>query len=216
MRIPVEALIFDLDGTLIDSKQDLVLSVQHLQKSLGFPPSSEKRISGFIGDGVVRLVQRALPGYEGEKLKQVVSAFKRYYHIHCLDHTRLYPLVYETVFHFRDKPMAVVTNKPVRISRHILEGLGLASRFRFILGGDSFKNKKPHPEAVQFALNKMNVLNPRRAVVVGDGVNDILAGRSAGTLTCGILSGIGNSESLRRLRPDFLVLNTAELMHIFN
>jgi len=216
MRIGIEALLFDLDGTLIDSKNDLVFSVQQLQKNLGFKPNSEEEITGFIGDGVVRLVERALPGCRGKKLTEAVEWFKRYYRIHCLDQTRLYPRVRETLFHFRDKKLVVVTNKPVRISRRILESLGVAPRFRFIYGGDSFKNKKPHPESIQFVLRKMGISDPRRAVMVGDGVNDVLAGQGAGTLTCGILSGIGNPRALRASRPDFLLLNTAELMHIFN
>jgi len=214
--IHVEALIFDLDGTLIDSTRDLTASVQFLQRQLGAQVSSEADVASFIGDGVVRLLQRALPGLEGRALTDAVARFKRYYHVHSLDHTRLYPGVAEMLYRFRDKKLAVVTNKPERISRRILGSLGVLSRFRVVLGGDSMRSKKPDPEAILFVLKTMQILEPRSAVVVGDSSNDVRAGRTAGTLTCGILSNIGIPGALKASRPDFTVLNTAELMRIFS
>jgi phosphoglycolate phosphatase len=214
--ISVEALIFDLDGTLIDSTRDLADSVRFLQHQLGLRPSSDAQVASFIGDGVVRLVQRAIPGVKGHSLPDAVARFKRYYHLHCLDTTRLYPGVVETLRHFRHKKLAVVTNKPARVSRHILENLGVLSRFQLVLGGDSLRSKKPDPHPILYALKAMKVHEPRSAVVVGDGPNDVLAGRAAGTFTCGILSKIGVQGALKASHPEFMVLNTPELMRIFN
>ncbi len=214
--IPVEALLFDLDGTLIDSKRDLTYSIQNLQKRLGFPLSTENQIASFIGDGVVMLVARALPGLKGPRLTQAVDLFKRHYRQHCLDHTRLYAGVREVLWHFRAKKLAVVTNKPIRISRHVLEGLGVLSRFQVVLGGDSTRIKKPDPFPIQYALRVLKISDPRRAVMIGDGFHDILAGRTAGTYTCGFVSNIGDSAALRSTRPDFLILKTHELMRLFN
>src|SRR4029077_8682248 len=116
--IPVDALLFDLDGTLVDSRRDLALSVQFLQRHYGARRSSERDVAAFVGDGVVKLVQRALPALPHSKLDEALMTFKKYYRAHCLDHSKLYPGVRDVLRHFRRKKMAVVTNKPVRVSGH--------------------------------------------------------------------------------------------------
>jgi phosphoglycolate phosphatase len=215
--ISVEALLFDLDGTLIDSKRDLASAIQFLQKSYRAPVSTENQVATYIGDGVVKLVQRALPRLAEKDVEEAVSAFKHYYRQHCVDHTRLYPGVLATLKHFQKKKMAVVTNKPVRISGYILEQLGLASFFKVLVGGDSLPNKKPHPEPVLSALHTMAIDKPRRAVMIGDGPNDIESGRAAGTYTCSISSNIGNThKNVSKSKPDYSISSMKELMRIFN
>ena len=214
--IPVDALLFDLDGTLIDSKRDLARSVQFLQHQYGHAPSSPKQVGAFIGDGVVKLVQRALPDLPESQLDEAVAVFKHFYREHCLDHTRLYPGVLLTLKHFRRKKMAVVTNKPVRISGHLLEELGISCFFKMLIGGDSLPRKKPHPEPVLNALKTMDLQNPKRAVMIGDSPNDIQAGRAAGTYTCGVRSNIGGPLNLRNSRPDFEIEDIKGLMRIFH
>src|ERR1700687_167661 len=172
--ISVDALLFDLDGTLIDSRRDLAISVQHLQKHFRAPRSSEKDVAAFVGDGVVKLVQRALPTLPPSELDQAIVAFKKFYREHCLEHTRVYPGVRETLEHFRRKKMAVVTNKPVRISGYMLEELGLSRYFAVLVGGDSLPKKKPHPQPILNALKTIGIHNAKRAVVVGDSANDVL------------------------------------------
>ena len=214
--IPVDAILFDLDGTLVDSRRDLAHSVQHLQRTYGSRVSTSKEVGTYIGDGVVKLVQRSLPQLPEARLESAVGKFKQYYREHCLDHTRPYKSVSSTLKHFRDKKMAVVTNKPVRISGFILDQLCLSEYFALVIGGDSLPNKKPHPEPILNALKSMRVINRRRVVVVGDSPNDILAGRAAGTYTCGVLSNIGDPEKLRNSKPDYVVRNLEELIRIFN
>jgi phosphoglycolate phosphatase len=214
--ISVDALLFDLDGTLIDSKRDLACSVQFLQKTYGAPVSSENQVGTFIGDGVVKLVQRALPLLEPEDLDEAVIQFKQYYRQHCVDHTCVYPGVLRTLKHFQRKKLAVVTNKPVRISGYILDQLGLGAYFKVLIGGDSLPNKKPHPEPVLSALHTMGVTEPRRVVMIGDGPNDVESGQAAGTYTCRIRSNIGIGHKNRSTsEPDFLISNMKELMRIF-
>ena len=213
--IPVDALLLDLDGTLIDSRRDLARSVQFLQKQYGYAVSSEEQVGAFIGDGVAKLAQRALPALPERQLDEAVTMFKHFYREHCLDHTRLYPGVLLTLKHFRRKKMAVVTNKPVRISGHLLEELGISSFFEILIGGDSLPRKKPHPEPVLNALKTMRFQNPKRAVMVGDSPNDVHAGRAAGTYTCGVRSNIGDPIKLRNSKPDFAIANIKELMRIF-
>ena len=214
--IRVDALLFDLDGTLVDSKRDLAHSVRHLQKQFRVSASSEKQVASFIGDGVVKLVERALPGLPKSRLEPAVAAFKQYYREHCLDHTRVYPGVLSALRHFRGKKMAVVTNKPVRISAHILDELGLSPFFQALIGGDSLPNKKPHPEPILSALKTMRVENKKRAVTVGDSPNDIHAGRSAGTYTCGVYSNISDPQKLLNSRPDFAIHKLNELTRFFD
>jgi phosphoglycolate phosphatase len=220
--ISIDALIFDLDGTLIDSKRDIALSVQAVQKKLGVPLSDENTIGSFIGDGVVKLMQRALRlnfREDAEPTRRVLDAvelFKAHYRTHCLDHTNVYPHVRDTLLYFRHKRMAVVTNKPVRISQRILSGLGLMNYFQIVLGGDSTPRRKPHPDSIFQALEFLKVRDVRRAVVIGDSASDIAAGRAAGTWTCGVPSNIGDARKLRQSLPDFTVPNLSETIRLFN
>jgi phosphoglycolate phosphatase len=213
--ISIDALLFDLDGTLVDSRRDLAVSVRYLQKRYGARLSSEKEVAAFVGDGVAKLVQRALPDTPRSGLDIAVETFKKFYREHCLDHTRVYPGVREALRHFRHKKIAVVTNKPVRVSGHMLDELGLTSFIAVLIGGDSLPNKKPHPEPVLTALRTLGVRDAKRAVVVGDGPNDVLSGRAAGTRTCGLKSNIGDHQKLTKSRPDFMIKNLKELMRIF-
>jgi phosphoglycolate phosphatase len=213
--IAVDAFVFDLDGTLVDSRRDLASSVRHLQKSFGARLSTEAEVAAFVGDGVVKLVERAVPGLRAAELDGALSAFKIYYREHCLDHTRLYPGVRETLRHFRRKKMAVVTNKPVRVSGYMLDQLDLSSYFTVLIGGDSLPNKKPHPEPIRNALKTMGIFNTKRAVVVGDGPNDVQSAKAAGVRSCGIKSNIGDPQKLLKSKPDYMIGHMKELMRLF-
>ncbi|MCX6614759.1 MAG: HAD hydrolase-like protein [Acidobacteria bacterium] len=145
----IRLLIFDLDGTLVDSRKDLVLSVNATRAHLGLPPLDEDTVSSYVGNGAPMLIQRALgPGFAEDQLAAALRFFLAYYREHKLDHTDFYPGVREALDMFGDRTLAVLTNKPVRISREMLEELGVAARFRYVYGGNSFENKKPHPEGV--------------------------------------------------------------------
>ncbi len=213
--IPIDALLFDLDGTLVDSRRDLAFSVQHLQKHYGAPRNSDQEVAAFVGDGVIKLVQRALPKLPPSDLEEAIITFKKFYREHCLDHTRVYPGVRETLQHFRRKKMAVVTNKPVRVSGYMLEELGLSRFVDVLIGGDSLPEKKPDPEPVLNALRTLGISDGKRAVMVGDGPNDVQAGKAAGTRTCGIISNIGDYKKLMYSRPDFVIGRMKKLMRIF-
>jgi phosphoglycolate phosphatase len=195
--ISVDALFFDLDGTLIDSKADLAASVRHIQGLYAGRLSSDDEVGSYIGDGVAKLIERALPQLSGPVLPEAVEAFKTHYRDHCLDTTHLYPGVREVLDHFGDKTLAVITNKPERISRRILDGLEIVSRFRLVLGGDSLPFKKPDPSVLRFALRELKVTSPDRAVMVGDSVMDIQAAQNAGLWSCAFLSNIADHRTLR-------------------
>ncbi len=206
----IRLLIFDLDGTLVDSKRDLALSVNAMRECMGLGPLAEDAIASYIGHGVTVLVRRALGEDASEERVQTAQAmFLEYYREHMLDHTRIYPGVRETLEELRDRRLAVLTNKPVRFSREMLERLGLASLFTFIYGGNSFPLKKPDPVGVQALLRDLGV-STRETLIVGDSETDVLTGRNAGIWTCGVTYGFG-FETLENTPPDLLLGDLRDL-----
>lgn len=187
----VRALVFDLDGTLIDSKQDLIHSVNATLRELGRGELAAETISGYIGHGAPTLVARAL-GESGteEERERALKFFLEYYERHKLDTTHAYPSVAETLEQLAGVPMAVLTNKPVRISVRILEGLGLAEHFKAIYGGNSFETKKPDPQGVLTILRELRA-EPKEAMMVGDSEVDVQTARNAGMLAAAVNYGFG-------------------------
>ncbi|HXX71523.1 MAG TPA: HAD-IA family hydrolase [Candidatus Acidoferrum sp.] len=211
----VRALIFDLDGTLIDSKLDLALAVNATLEHMGREPLEHGRIYGYVGDGAATLVRRAL-GLEvtDQEVEEGLQYFLSYYRVHMLDNTVTYPGVREGLEMLQGHPMAVLTNKPVRFSRGILEGLGIVHCFQYVYGGNSFRTKKPDPEGVNVLLHDLAV-QPLEAMMIGDSDVDVRTARSAGTWVCGVSYGLG-TEGLRRHRPDLLLDSLAELPTYLN
>jgi len=190
----VHALIFDLDGTLIDSKQDLIRSVNAMLVEMGREPLHEDTVSSYIGHGAPRLVARALGnGATEEECERALKFFLAHYDEHKLDSTHAYPGVAEALEELREFPMAVLTNKPVRVSRKILEGLGLAKYFRAVYGGNSFETKKPDPLGARKILEELSTV-PAEAVMVGDSEVDIQTARNAGTLAAAVNYGFGTHD----------------------
>ena len=187
----VRALIFDLDGTLIDSKQDLIHSVNAMLRELGRGELAEETISGYIGHGAPQLVARALgDGCTEEERQRALDFFLRYYEAHKMDTTCAYPGVAETLQKLAGMQMAVLTNKPVRISVRILDAMGLSKYFRAIYGGNSFETKKPDPLGARTILQELKV-EPQEALLVGDSEVDVQTARNAGTLAAAVNYGFG-------------------------
>lgn len=190
----VRALIFDLDGTLIDSKQDLIRSVNAMLVEMGREPLHEDTVSSYIGHGAPRLVARALGnGAREEECERALKFFLAHYDEHKLDSTRAYPGVAEALEELREFPMAVLTNKPVRVSRKILEGLGLSKYFRAIYGGNSFKTKKPDPLGAMKILEELSTA-PVEALMVGDSEVDVQTARNTGTVAAAVNYGFGTHD----------------------
>ncbi len=187
----VRVLIFDLDGTLIDSKLDLILSVNAMLRELGRTELAEETISGYIGHGAPLLVARALGnGASDAEQKRALEFFLGYYEQHKMDNTRAYPGVSEALAELRAFPMAVLTNKPFRISRRILEALEMSNSFRAIYGGNSFETKKPDPLGTHTILRELGAA-PHEALLVGDSEIDVQTARNAGTLAAAVNYGFG-------------------------
>ena len=211
----VRLLIFDLDGTLIDSKLDLALSVNHMCVTMGRPALDHETIFSHVGRGAPTLVREVLgEPFPDDEVDRAVSIFLEYYREHMLDNTVLYPGVREGLDALDSFTMAVLTNKPVNCSRAILKGLGLAERFVEIYGGNSFEKKKPDPVGV-FKLLEQTGTEKRQSMIVGDTDTDILTGRNADIWTCGVSYGFG-SYTLGEAPPDFLLDNLRELPSLLN
>ena len=209
----IRALIFDLDGTLIDSKQDLIRSVNAMLAETGREPLHEDTVSSYIGHGAPRLVARALGnGATEEECGQALKFFLAHYDEHKLDSTRAYPGVAEGLKELREFPMAVLTNKPVRASLKILEGLGLAKYFRVVYGGNSFETKKPDPLGARKILEELNAA-PAAALMVGDSEVDVQTARNAGTLAAAVNYGFGTHD--RKAYPaDIYLERLTELAYL--
>jgi phosphoglycolate phosphatase len=163
-----------------------------------------------VGQGAARLIEQALgPGATREECEQGLAFFLSYYRAHMLDHTVTYPGVREGLAALDGMPMAVLTNKPVRFSRQILEGLGLASYFRYIYGGNSFESKKPNPAGMGVLLRDFGAA-PKQAMLVGDSEVDVQTARNAGTWCCCVTYGLG-ADQLANNPPDLLVNSLTEL-----
>ena len=205
-------LIFDLDGTLIDSKLDLAHSVNAARAYMEMPPLDHALIATYVGNGAPVLIRRAMgPEATQEEIDRALDFFIRYYAQHCLDFTILYPGVKEALDRLREAavPMAILTNKPVRISHQIIQGLGLSEHFFRVYGGNSFGQKKPDPVGIDALLGECGL--PREsAVMVGDSAVDIRTARNAKIQACGVTYGF-QPESLKEAPPDMLVDDLREL-----
>jgi phosphoglycolate phosphatase len=211
----VRVLIFDLDGTLIDSKLDLALAIDAMLAYMGRASLAHEKIYGFVGNGAPVLVRRALS--EDAARGQITDAeadrglayFLSYYRAHMLDNTVSYPGVREGLALLAQHPMAVLTNKPVNFSRAILDGLGLSRYFQYVYGGNSFEKKKPDPMGVHILLRDLNS-TPQEAMMVGDSDVDVRTARNAGIWACGVTYGLG-ADGLGANPPDLLVDSLVDL-----
>lgn len=193
-----QTILFDLDGTLIDSERDIAASVNHLRAQRGLEALGQDAVRGAIGDGVRALLDRTLPGWGEEDL----AAYLDHQEAHALDHTALYPGVREGLARLDGKmAMGVVSNKPTALCVQILRGLGVLGHFRGVVGGDTPAGRKPAPGPVLRLLEGLGGV-PWLALTVGDSPPDLEAGRAAGTATCAVSWGYRPIAALRELAPD--------------
>ena len=204
----IKAIIFDLDGTLIDSVTDLANSVNYTLAGIGLPVHTREEIRSYVGDGVQKLIKRSLGQDHLEKFDQAFAIFMEHYDLHCTDNTVLYPGVAETLPFLADNySLGVLTNKSLKFSVKILRSLGIDSYFKEVLGGDSLPTKKPDPAGI-FQLAEKWHLMPDQILMVGDHATDIDVGSRAGCKTVFIEGGIGET---RELTPDLIINSLDEL-----
>jgi len=222
--IPAESvrlIVFDLDGTLINSQKDLANSINAMLTQLNRQPLPEEIIAAYIGDGAGMLVRRALGDPADEHLvEDGLNRFLACYREHKLDHTYVYPGVFESLEAMRSMPddsprsMAVLTNKPIGPSRAICDALGLSPWFFQIYGGNSFATKKPDPEGLDTLIREAHV-SPRETLMIGDSDVDVLTARRAGAWVIGCKFGL-SSHTLENIPSDCLVDSPSEWVTALN
>jgi len=222
----VRLLVFDLDGTLIDSRLDLIHSVNAMLRHIGRPELDGDVIASYVGDGAPALVRRALGDADDQGLfREALEYFLGYYRLHKLDHTTVYEGIPEVLAGLAEpadgvasngvpsnrvqRQMAVLSNKPVNPSRDIVQALGLGDFFVCVYGGNSFTTKKPDPLGVRTILQETGFAADE-ALMIGDSSIDVLTGRNAGLWTCGVTYGFA-PHSLEEAPPDVLIEIPREL-----
>lgn len=210
----VDLLIFDLDGTLVDSRHDLTFAVNQTLRKFGLPPLSLQTVVAYVGDGVHNLMRRALGGSQPRDVEEAVQVFRRIYSEHLLDHSRLYPGIAEALDALQGRRKAVVTNKPMEFSDRILRGLGVRHLFALVLGGDAVEQMKPDPAPVLETLRRL-CTPADRAVMIGDSRTDLTAGRNAGTRTCWVAWGFRGLDEIIDLQPDIIAREPSDLVRWF-
>ncbi|MBV9480187.1 MAG: HAD-IA family hydrolase [Acidobacteria bacterium] len=215
----LKLLVFDLDGTLVDSRIDLVQSVNAMLEHFHRPRLPGEVIASYVGDGAPMLVRRALGDPDEEVVvEEAVEYFLAYYRVHKLDHTQVYPGVREALeairdHHGSDRRMAVLSNKPVNPSRAIIDALGLGEFFIRVYGGNSFHTKKPDPLGIETLLGETGMQSDQ-AIMIGDSSIDVITGRNAELWTCGVTYGFA-PRTLDDAPPDVLIDAPADLVELF-
>lgn len=196
------AVLWDLDGTLVDSAADIALVVDELLDHIGLPPLGEARVRGFVGDGARSLIDGCVRAAGGDPCDAHAAWFLARYQAFPCRLSRPFPGLLELVTSL-NAPQAVVTNKPESISRDLLGALGFADRLVVVIGGDTLAVRKPHPDPLHLAMERLGVSD---AVMVGDGPHDVHGGHAAGLPVIGVEWGIGNPDG-----ADVRVADAAEL-----
>lgn len=210
---PVDLLIFDLDGTLIESKWDIAHSVNFTLVELGLPERPIEEIFGFVGDGVKRLLRLAVGEGNQPRFEEALKIFRGHYLEHCLDRTVFYPGIEPMLQHFAHKKKAIATNKSIEYTRVILNGLG-PQHFGYMVGGDNGFGLKPEPGMLLHIIDTIGVPK-EQTILVGDSTNDINGGHNAGIRVCAVGYGMGNREKMAACQPDWFIERPEELMEIF-
>lgn len=213
--MPIKLIIFDLDGTLIDSSRDITDAINYAIGSYGLSPLTTKDTIKLVGEGITRLIEKLLSttifnGNDDVK-RTVMDRFLEYYSAHLLDNTDIYPNVRFTLERLKEYKKAVISNKRETLSRRILEGLGLGNFFDMIIGSDSTPEKKPSPLPIVKVLAEFDV-KPEEAIIVGDSNLDIEAGRAAGLKTVSVTYGYRPYEMIKD--ADFVIDRIEDLVEI--
>ncbi len=206
-------IIYDLDGTLVDTGEDIANAANFMLQQMSEAPRSLDEVKALVGRGLHDLVYRCLDTTDPQRIERGLELFHDYYRAHLLDHSALYPGAADVLQHFRSRIQAIVTNKPHSFARQLVEGLGIAAQFAEIIGGGSPYPKKPDPAAIQALMGRWQ-LQPRDVLLIGDSLIDFETGRNAGVTTALLTHGYEEQAALQCAHPDALAGNFRELLDL--
>ncbi|HLA28123.1 MAG TPA: HAD-IA family hydrolase [Syntrophales bacterium] len=210
----VDLMIFDLDGTLVDSASDLISAVNYTRGVLGLPAMNDNEIISFVGDGTDKLVERLL-GQELQHCRdEATEVFVSYYGAHLLDNITLYPDVRDILEFYRLKKKIIITNKRYHFTRKVTDSFEITGCFDDIIGVGSTPFRKPDARILLPLLERLGI-DPAFAVIFGDGVNDINLAKNSGIKSCALLNGFTPRNILLSLKPDFACEYLRELKTMF-
>lgn len=210
----IDLIIFDLDGTLINSKLDIANSVNYMLEKLQLETLHNETIYTFVGNGVGNLVKSSLTEDHFDKFDDAMALFRQHYSEHLLDNTVLYDGITDILDHYKSKKKAVVTNKEGGFSRHILNYFSISDCFDEIVCGDAFPRKKPNPDQINAVIENLSVKRDN-TLIIGDGDADIKAGKNANIHTCGVTYGFGSREILESMGADTIIDNISDMKNFF-
>ena len=210
----IDLMIFDFDGTLVNSGGDIAASVNYTLNTLHIPVMEQDEIISYIGDGVQKLIERSLGQSKQHLFVEALKIFSDYYANHMLDTTSLCDSVIEVLEHFRRKKKLIITNKRKYFTVAMTDAFHITHYFDDIIGADSTPYKKPDPRLLIPLIEKFGVGN-RNTVIIGDGVNDVMLAKNSGALSCTLLNGLTPRDVLGSLNPDFACEGLSELITLF-
>jgi phosphoglycolate phosphatase len=209
-----EVLLFDFDGTLIDSKDDIATAVNLTLRDLELPMRSREEIFSFVGDGVKRLLRLSVGEENLDRYESALKIFRNHYLAHCVETTCFYPGIWEVLHYYQDRRKAIVTNKSLEYTLSIVERLHVQDLFHHVEAPRNTMELKPEPIMLHRALEGLGV-DPSETVMIGDSTNDIRAAQAAGVRTCAVGYGYGNRDKVAALHPDFYCECPKDLLGIF-
>lgn len=204
-------IVYDLDGTLADTRRDIADAANFMRGRMGLPPLAGKEICGYVGLGLKKLIENCLGTTDEARVEEGSRVYRAFYSEHLLDNTALYPGVLDLLKHFKDRRQGVITNKPEAYTRRLLEALGVAGYFPEVTAGDSGYPKKPDPESL-LAMMRKEGAEPGGTVFVGDSPIDVETGAKAGVRTVAVAQGFCDRHELEQAAPSHLVGGFADLL----
>lgn len=210
----IDLMIFDLDGTIASTGDDLVLCINHTLKTLKLRERTQQDIISFVGDGIGKLMERVLGEHYPERHEEAMRIFFAYYGEHLLDNTELYPHVEDVLKNFENIPKIILTNKRYHYALIIIRGLKIEKYFKEIIGAGSTPFLKPDSRVIDVVLEK-HPADRSRTLIIGDSVNDIAVAQNSGILSCAFLNGLGNRDDLLKRKADYYCEDILEMNQLF-
>ncbi|MFH0925327.1 MAG: HAD-IA family hydrolase [bacterium] len=213
--IEIDILIFDVDGTLVDSTTDIVKSVNFTLRALGLQEKPFKQTASYIGKGTRDLIKRSLGINDVNLINKGLEIYRDYYLEHSTDESRLYPHVKEILSYFSLKKKFILTNRYKESAQVTLNRLGIGIFFEEIIGGDNEDCLKPAPCSIEKLASRLKV-DRKKILFIGDMDLDVVTGKNADVKTCWVTYGLGKREDVEKLRPDFIIDDLTELKDMIN